>query len=195
MSRRLHLCASIAFIVGWSGTLTAGNMYDQEMKMDNGGNVVAVWVDKATIPAIKAATRPDGGVWSSAVAISTTIPSMQPTLAINSTTGDAVAVWAAEDATNGVTCLLSSMLPFNGSWTTPVAISTATSNCLSNVDLSISSTGAIVALWPALLSGETEYVMRSASASMGGSWTSAVTVDETATNPPKSSKRSRRRRR
>lgn len=164
------------------GCATGGTNF--QFDQDAEGNLVGVWQDSdvSNGPVIRGATQPAGGEWSTAVQISSSsYPSVQPIIEVASN-GDAVALWFASDSSTGNSILMSSMLPYLGTWSTPVIISdSANEQILNNAyGISIDSSGRLVALWTAYLNingGSLTKTIRSASGIFGGSWNAPVTVD------------------
>lgn len=179
------------------GMLHGSAMESPALRRDSAGNSIALWWQAPNTgnSVVQEAYRPSGGNWAVPTVISdVSMGASFPTLAVNTLTGDAVAMWLVDDPVHYVTCIMASMRPFNGSWTTPVTVSSAGSNCESDIQLTIDVSGEIVAVWTGTLSGDMNTVTRSSTALFGGSWTAPETISTVFTQKKKMSRRRRRRR-
>lgn len=143
--------------------------------IDDAGNATAIWRQFDGVNTnIQTAMQPKGGVWSMPVTISSAIGNnvnAYPQIAVDPA-GDAVAIWAEINA--GTSTVRGSMLPFGGSWTTPVDISAPTTVPSQVPKLAINSSGYVVAVW--IRNNGTHAITQSSSLQFGGSWSAPVDI-------------------
>lgn len=150
-------------------------------------NIVAVWtaVDQTTGNAlIQSAIRSSlTSTWSSPVTISDTAMSVSniPELAINAA-GNIVAVWLAIDFNTSLNTTNVATLPLAGTlagWSSPLQISLADEDAISNEHVFIDSTGIMFVIWSTRLDGETStsiQVARGTFDGSGGTWASPINI-------------------
>ncbi|MBP7074016.1 MAG: hypothetical protein KBA81_01365 [Rhabdochlamydiaceae bacterium] len=142
--------------------------FAQSMAIDPSGAGVAVWNTKMnTFNSVQAAAISSSGVWSLPVTLSnpgvdTTFP-----LVVVDSSGNAIAMWSEFDSVMLVNTLQIAILPFGGSWTSPLMISSPTEDVASfsasdtpPYTLVMNNTGTIVAVWSAFVGAD--LVIRSA---------------------------------
>lgn len=156
--------------------------FSQSVAIDPTGAGVAVWnTKKDTYNLVEAATVSASGVWSSSTTLSTPGEDTSYPLIIVDASGNAVALWSAKDS-KGVQTLQVAMLPFKGTWTAPLMISTPNEDVASSssgfnppYSLVMNDVGTIVAVWSAFL--DTDLVIRSANYnSNNGIWSLPETI-------------------
>lgn len=143
--------------------------------IDSSGNSVSIWeTEDSGVHSIQAATLLFGKTWSNPTTISNAgIYSFLPKLEVSSS-GVAVAAWVVKDA--GIRSLYASILPFGGSWSVPVMLS-STDEYVFDFTVKISHAGDAVATWNAAsVSTNDLNVISSASAPFGGSWGTSQTL-------------------
>lgn len=118
---------------------------ESEVSVDQFGNAIALWIEPIGSDIfILAASLPFGGSWSSPVTISAAGgQAFDPQVAFDSA-GNAIAVWDCFDGVN--TLIQAAMLPFGGSWSSPVDISDAGQDS-SFPQIAIDPTGYAVVDW------------------------------------------------
>lgn len=148
--------------------------------VDPQGNAVAIWTEFDGVNCIiQGARLPKGGSWTKAVNVSlingqAPITASQPSIAID-LKGNAVAVWICNiDPDTYV--IQGAMLPFEGSWTTPVNISTTVNNDASYgpISLAIDASGNAITVWEE--TDGTNYMLQAATLPYGQSWTAPVSI-------------------
>lgn len=152
-----------------------------QIAVDPAGNAVAVWEElTAGSSTVKAATLAFGGSWTTPVDISVPVSdsSQIPQVAVDSA-GNAVDVWARFDGSNVI--IQSASLPFGGSWTSPVDISTTGQDAFSP-QVSLDSSGNAVAIWAGVGIGLD--TIQAATLPFGGSWSASVTLSGTSAAGP-----------
>jgi len=114
--------------------------------------------------------------WTTPVAISDSVNTnaSTPVLAVSST-GNAVVLWYAEDLNTFNSVIQASMFD-SGSWTSPtdLSLNDGTEIPTFDIDVKISTVDAMVGTWTAYVNGN--LTIRSAYASIGGSWSAPLDV-------------------
>lgn len=157
--------------------------FSQSIALDASGAGVAVWNTKFnTYHSVQAAKISASGVWSLPDTLS--IPGQDSTfpLIVVDASGNAVALWSAFDPVMAVNTLQIALLPFGGSWTAPLVISSPSEDVATTstgfnppYSLVMNDTGTIVAVWNAFVGSD--LVIRSANFnSSNGIWTFPQTV-------------------
>lgn len=146
------------------------------LEIDAVGDAVAVWEERGMDQVVRAATLVVGSSWTAPVTISNiSQESQSPALVVNGL-GNAVALWVVIDSVLEIRSLYSSMLPKGGSWSTPVLISATNESVVRDESVRMDDSGDIVAIWSSNTNADPNTVLRSASATFGGSWTVPVTI-------------------
>lgn len=131
------------------------------------GNAVAIWDEvNGSNSTVRAATY--DGSWSTPVDVSapTAVSGQVPVVAINAN-GYAVALWVRNDGSKAIT--QSATLQFNGSWSTPVDVSSAFIDTYVP-QVGIDNEGNAVAVWLDV----TNQTIQSSSLPFGGSWLTPI---------------------
>ncbi len=159
-----------------------GNAESPAVAVDPAGEAVAAWKERlGGSEAIEASYKPAGLPWELRVAVEIGSATVEtPAVAIDEA-GYAVVIWRQEVGGNHV-IFASSRLP-DGSWTTPITISSSALNAEAP-DVAMSPGGTAAAVWQSS-SGATS-VVESNSLPPGGSWTGeeAISAPATVTEPP-----------
>ncbi len=142
--------ATLQFGGAWSAfqvLSTAGsNAFEADVVVDRVGNAYAVWTQNIGSDfIIQSANLPFGSsIWSTPVGISPIGAfSVDPDIGVDSA-GNAIAVW---DRSNGTdTVIQAAMLPFGGSWSSPIDLSTAGQTSVL-AQIAIDPTGYAVVDW------------------------------------------------
>ena len=144
-----------------------GNAESPAVAVDPAGEAVAAWKERlGGSEAIEASYKPAGLPWELRVAVEIGSATVEtPAVAIDEA-GYAVVIWRQEVGGNHV-IFASSRLP-DGSWTTPITISSSALNAEAP-DVAMSPGGTAAAVWQSS-SGATS-VVESNSLPPGGSWT------------------------
>jgi hypothetical protein len=154
---------------------------DGELVFDVGGDATATWVEHltgGTGETLVAASRPAGGAWQKAVAVSSKEhDTLSPRLAIDRS-GDVTAAWAQETTSHHYE-LRAATRPFGGAWETP---STVASTVDEEFALAVAPGGQATMLWPAYLGGAS-YALDAAARSPGAAWPSPTMLYEAETQP------------
>lgn len=179
--RLFFSCALIyALFGGWN--LLEAKSFAQRITMDSSGAGVGAWTtDMGSYNAVKAATFTSSGVWSSSTQISAVNEDADFPLLASTSAGDSVVVWSTFDTTLNLRVLKAATLPFGGSWSSPVMVSSNTENLASFASnmsdaayrVVINSSGVIMAIWNSYMGND--LVVRSARFS-SGSWSTPVTI-------------------
>lgn len=121
--------AGSASAAGWlAPARTQPGTYEvdsEDIELDAQGNATAAWVEYQPWRAVRAATRPRGGVWSQPVTLSdpTEEGAWQPQVAVGAN-GDAVVVWSSNYRPPAETqTVLAVTREAGGQWSQPVEIS------------------------------------------------------------------------
>jgi len=144
---------------------------------DGKGNLVAIWRElDGNSAVIRAATRPEGGDWSSE-RISAPAPDTEsPALAMDRD-GNAVAAWDRSDGGNSV--VQAAVRPAGGAWSAPEDLSSLDDPAF---DVKIAAEhGRIGAVWVVLHNRHT--LIRSSTRSADGAWSSPQTIAGPVGNP------------
>ena len=112
---------------------------------------------------------------STPLSISSTI-SDQPDISVDSA-GNIVVIWQSFDGNNYV--IQASALPVNGSWSTPVTLSSS-GNDAENPIIDHDSSGNVVAVWSRYDGSNS--VIQSAQLPIGGSWSTPVNISASGGN-------------
>jgi hypothetical protein len=115
----------------WGHELEAAKSYSSRVAINRTANVaVAVWTtEQSTYRSVMVSTW-SGGSWSSAVMMSAVgEDALHPLVAVDAS-GNAIVIWSTFNAVQGVEALNAAQLPFGGSWTTPIQISSSSENVL-----------------------------------------------------------------
>jgi len=164
----------------WLGeeTISIAPSVSTKVAMDPEGNAVAIWSrQNGTNSIIQAATRPAGGRWSPVADLTGIGPDTRSPQVAMDGKGNAVALWRSEPAGFGPPAFFGSAMqtatrPAGGAWSAPQTISNPTEFAKGIPDLAVNVRGDAVAIWYGS-SGNTNgspTVVRSASRSAGGSW-------------------------
>lgn len=151
--------STLQFGDGWTTPAdisTAGqDSYIPLVVIDSSGNAIAFWVGfDGTNYIAQSAKMTSDGVWSSPVNVSDDGGDVTNiSIAVN-LAGNAVAVWDQTDGVNSV--IQAATLPLNGSWSTPVNISTVGQYAYLPV-VDVDSAGDAVAAW--LQSNDSSYIV------------------------------------
>jgi hypothetical protein len=166
--------ASLPFGGTWTSptaiSSTIKESFSPQVAMDASGNAVAIWTE-VTGQIIQGASLPFGGTWTPFVNISSvTDLSNEPQIAIDPS-GNAVAVWKS---LSGGDCLIqSSTLPFGGSWSLPVNVSSVGTVAI-EPQVNVDQSGNAIAVWIAPI-GKDIFVQGSF-LPVGGSWSAPATL-------------------
>jgi hypothetical protein len=135
---------------------------------DGAGNIVAVWREvDGDASAIRAASRPAGGTWSSARRISTPAAATEsPKLAMDKL-GNAVAIWQRSSGHDSV--VQAAIRAAGGAWSEPQDLSRP-GEVAFNADVALKA-GQITAVWTVLRDRRT--TVESSSRTVAGSWATA----------------------
>jgi len=109
---------------------------------DTSGNVVAIW---AASGAIESSTKLFGGSWQATPDVLASSGGSSPQVAIGSS-GEIFAVWHAVNPMTSMDAIYSSSKTLSGSWSTPVAISLDSQNCV-YPQIAVDSNGNGLAIW------------------------------------------------
>lgn len=147
-------------------TLSASgqNAYLSDFAIDSLGNIRAIWVRfNGSNYILQGSNRSILGFWSSPVNISATGQDVGWMKIAMDPQGNCVAIWDVFDGVNSK--VQAARLPKNGSWTTPVDVSSAGQSAYSP-SIGVDSAGNSVAVW--LESDGGEYVVKGATLPFGG---------------------------
>ena len=140
--------------------------------VDAAGNATAVWLEQISgNTAVRAATRPAGGVWSFAVTVAGSGADSLDA-AVNPA-GTVAVVWRHSDG--GTYRVRSATKPPGGSWTSPVFLSVA-GNYEQEPDIAVNAAGAMAAVWgDEPLNGNLR-IQASTRSAEGGAWSAPVNI-------------------
>ena len=164
-------------------TFIEAKSFSQNIALDASGAGVAVWNTKFnTYHSVEAAVISASGAWSSSTTLSTPGQDATFPLIVVDAGGNAVALWSAYDSSLTVNTLQIAMLPFGGSWTAPLVISSPSEDVASTstgfnppYSLVMNDTGTIVAVWNAFVGSD--LVIRSANFNSNNSiWSFPQTI-------------------
>ena len=138
---------------------------------DGSGNVVAIWrAAEGDTSAIRAASRSEGGSWSSPRRISTPAAGTEsPRLAMDRL-GNALAVWQRSTGRDSV--VQAAIRPDGGTWSEPQNLS-GPDEVAFNADVAARA-GRLTAVWTVLRDRRT--VIEASSRTVDGSWSAAQTI-------------------
>ena len=114
---------------GWTTPVAiSSTISDQpDIAVDSTGNAVACWQGfDGSNYIIQSAVQPKGGSWSTLVTLSASGENAQDAEVDVDQKGNAVAIWSRYDGLNAI--IQSSQLPYGGSWSTPINISSTGAN-------------------------------------------------------------------
>lgn len=182
----LRFVVSIVFflfgdILDVSACQSGGDTYCLEM--DAQGNIVSVWQNKCQADGygvIYGATKLAGGDWSAAMQISNNGCQCEKPLVEVAANGNAIAVWLSNDEQGSM--LVSSQLPFEGSWTKPTIVSDFNIEEVMNnsYGITLDDNGNLTAFWTGyMIDGSFppgQQVFRSAAGVFGGAWSAPETL-------------------
>jgi RTX calcium-binding nonapeptide repeat (4 copies) len=180
--RTTMLAAAVALVVFFP-TSAAGELQPSDISRDGAsgstpriasdgaGNIVAVWREvDGDASAIRAASRPAGGTWSSAQRISTPAAATEsPKLAMDKL-GNAVAVWQRSTGHDSV--VQAAIRPAGGAWS-PAQDLSAPGEAAFNADVALEA-GQMTAVWMVMSGRQT--AIETSSRAVDGSWSPAVTI-------------------
>lgn len=161
----------------WSPPVTISSPIADESQIgiDAAGNVIAIWREfDGTNTNIQSAILPKGGSWSTPVIISSAAGNniqSYPQIAVDPA-GDTVAVWEELNGANST--IKSSMLPFDGMWSSPIDISTPTTSSSQVPQIAINSSGYVVAVWQRY--NGSRIITQAATLQFGGSWSTPIDI-------------------
>lgn len=171
----------------WSAAtaISGSNSSSPEVYIGADGTIVAVWQSLNGITSIyniNAATTTIAGSWSSSSIVSNpALNSVNPSVAVD-VNGSGVALWYSYTPSGGSfanVIVQTSTLPLSGSWSTPIALSTAgfiiDPNILS-ARIKIGSDDAAMAIWTQSYDGIT-FTIESAVSDNKINWSQAYTIN------------------
>lgn len=108
----------------WGSELVAEKSYSSRVAINPVANFAAVvWTtEQPTYRSVMVSTW-SGGSWSSAVMLSAVGEDAVHPLVVVDASGNALVIWSSFNSTQDVQTLSATLLPFGGSWTTPIQIS------------------------------------------------------------------------
>lgn len=168
--------AQIAY-AGWSTPIAIStSVSDQpDISVDEVGNIVVAWQGfDGNNYVIQSASKPVNGTWSAPVTLSDAGQDAQRPILAHDASGNFVAVWSRYDGQSSI--IQSANLPINGSWSSPVNLSSTNGNA-DSATIALDTLGGIdnaVAVWHRF--NGTNFVIQGATMPAGGNWTSAVNI-------------------
>jgi hypothetical protein len=172
-----YFVAALLFLVLLEQNIFALYSHSPKLGMSSLGTKVALWenIDDSGNYYIQAVSQPAGGSWSTPVTISSAGQIATHPKLIVDTSGNALVVWSAPDATTGNIVLFGSQLLVNTTWTTPYQISSSSSDLLIDYVLEYNeTTNETLLMWSAYGSGGTDRGVYASTLILGGSWTTPV---------------------
>lgn len=162
-------CFSALALCSWTSPTTISDVgsSDPFVSVNSSGEAFVAWTSTVGSDLVTQAAFYDGTSWNTAETISDTGFNVNPSIIINDN-GDAVAVWELID--NGTYTVYASTRPTAGSWSTPVAISTA--DVSSFTSLAFNSDGQAIVGWINFDDDTIEV----ATLSFGNNWASPVAI-------------------
>jgi len=184
--------ASVVEAVTWSAAGTFGNVVQfssssqgaflPDIAVNEAGTAVVVWqaaapLDNSSPYQVNAATRPAGGSWGAATAVSPVMPqTWSPKVALDGS-GNATVVWK-QDATTGTSTIYAATRPAGGAWGSPTAIETF--NNLGQNSVAADAAGNVTASWVDNASGT--MFIHTATRPAGGAWGMPTNLGQCASN-------------
>jgi len=145
-----------------------------QVGIDPKGNAVAVWEGN---DGIDAATFQAGGSWTSPVNISAV--GHRPQVSVDAS-GNAIAIWSGwsgPNASNQMSAILAATLPFGGTWSEPVVVSSPTGCTPFDPQIAIDSQGNAVAVWQQPTTAS-HYDIYASTLPFGLSWTTPFIISD-----------------
>lgn len=155
-------------------TISTTTSNEPQIGISASGYAVSIWNEFDGVNTnIQSATLDKGESWSSPITISSVTgnnPQAYPQIAVD-LAGNAVAVW---EEFNGTSVIKASTLPLFGSWSTPITISSPTTDGSQIPQVAVDDFGNAVAVW--MRHNGFFNIVQSAVLPFGGSWSSPADV-------------------
>lgn len=153
---------------------------NQNIVIDSNGAMIAAWIgtDLFSNHHVTVSISTDGAIWTTPEILTplTNDDISKPSLILDSL-GNCLVVWITRDTISQASLLMSAWLPNGGSWTAPVAISSASETAQGAFTVKINSADQFVVTWQ---SNDANFnnVIDFAMTTFGSNWTSPRIISD-----------------
>lgn len=174
-SPRIIQAATLQFGGEWSASVDISTGENVQIRVDDAGNAVAVWVDDNNI---KSANLPYGGSWSSP----TTVSNGQEVVLAMNPSGYVVAIWKDRSDGDASETIKSSTMQFGKTWSSPVEIAKTYILTSGEIRVAIGQAGNATIVWQQVTYDDAPFpqindaFVQSSYLPFGGQWTKPIRI-------------------